>query len=177
MSDSEDMEIEKPPERRAPSSRASKGNRMARLVAEEEEDEADNEFYQQDFWAEGDGDGEYADADDEDGGDSFDSDFGDSTASESDDDGDAAEKAVSKREPTKRSVYKDPKSGKPKGTAAAAAARPKPSHKKRPRADGEAALPAPSFQRGALRTSTKVRGGTPPAQHSASRALRPRAPT
>ena len=49
--DEDDMEVEKPPERRAPSGRASKGNRMGRLIQEEEEEEGDNDFYQQEFWA------------------------------------------------------------------------------------------------------------------------------
>lgn len=134
---------------------------MGKLLQEEEED-GDTDFYKQDFWAEGEDD-EYADADDEDGGDSFDSDFGDSTESDSDDeDGNAAEKAASKREPgSKRSVYKDPKmkaAGEKRmvgrGAASAAAARAASSHKKRPRVCGEVSV-APTFQRGALRNSTK----------------------
>ena len=45
MAESSDdgYEIEKPPERRAPSSRASKGSRMGKLIAEEEEEEGDNQ--------------------------------------------------------------------------------------------------------------------------------------
>ena len=151
-----DDEIEKPPERRAPSSRASKGNRMGRLI-QEEEDEADNEFYQQEFWAEADQDDEYADADDEDGGDSFDSDFGDSTESDSDEDDGEAEKAArsSGAAARKRSVYKDPKA-----SGAMAAPRPKASHKKRPRPEG-GLMPPPTFERSSLRGSTKVRAPSP----------------
>ena len=91
MAESSDdgYEIEKPPERRAPSNRASRGSRMGKLIAEEEEEEGDGDFYAQDFWNEAEGDAEYADqADDEAAGDSFDSDFGDSTASDDDDDDD-----------------------------------------------------------------------------------------
>ena len=88
MSESDsDASVAKPPERRAPSGRAGRGNRMARLLQEEEDEQeeaADKDFYQQDFWAdaEEDGDFEYAgDAEGSDRGDSFDSDFGDSTDS------------------------------------------------------------------------------------------------
>ena len=48
MSDS-DEEMEKPPERRAPSGRGNKGSRMAKLIAEEvdEEEDGDADFYKQ----------------------------------------------------------------------------------------------------------------------------------
>jgi len=153
---SSDEEIEKPPERRAPSGRASKGNRMSRLLAEEEEDadDADKEFYQQSFWEEVEEDGEYdAEAEDE-GADSFDSDFGDSTESDDDDDDEKAEKAGKKEKAVaarKRSVYQDPKA-KEKSAAGAAAPRPK-SHKKRPRLDAD--LPPTQIMRGSLRASTQ----------------------
>ena len=121
---------------------------MARLLQEEEDEQeeaADKDFYQQDFWAdaEEDGDFEYAgDAEGSDRGDSFDSDFGDSTESEDDDDDDDDEKAAKKSAPKKKSVYKDPKLAHKKGSAAAAAAAAaagsalpasRPSHKRKPR--------------------------------------------
>ena len=51
---SDESDAEKPPERRAPSGRAGRGNKMSQLIAEEgdEEDEADKDFYKQEFWAE-----------------------------------------------------------------------------------------------------------------------------
>ena len=81
---SSDSEAEAPPERRAPSGRSGRGNRMQNLIADEEdekEDDADKEFYQQGFWADEDADDDFdGDADDEEGRDSFDSDFGNSTS-------------------------------------------------------------------------------------------------
>lgn len=129
---------------------------MGKLIAEEEEEEGDGDFYAQDFWNEAEGDAEYADqADDEAAGDSFDSDFGDSTASDDDDDDDN-EKTAKKTEAKavrKKSVYKDPKEKK----AAAAAksdisAGPK-SHK-RQRSGEAAALGAPAERTG-RRASTQ----------------------
>jgi len=163
MSDSDSDEIEKPPERREPSARARKGNRMSQLIAEEgdadDEDDADKDFYKQDFWAEDEEDMDFAaEADDEAAGDSFDSDFGDSTESDSDDDGE--EKAASKEKAArKKSVYKDPKAAKKRegdDAGSSAAPRPKVSHKKKPRS--EAAVLAdgqPFAPRGSLRASTK----------------------
>ncbi len=162
---SDDEEITKPPERRAPSSRASKGNRMSKLIAEEveEEDAADKDFYQQGFWADEEEDDDFAgDADDEDGVDSFDSDFGDSTESDDDDDDDEADKKAKQAPAKKKSVYKDPKLARKKGEEAAAgsgagpsgASKPKASHKKRPRPEGEIVVEARS--RGSLRASTQA---------------------
>ena len=116
MSDSDD-DVVKPPERRAPSGRASKGNRMQALIAHEEDedaDEGDKEFYEQEFWAEAEEDIDYAgaEADDEDAVDSFDSDFGDSTESDDDDDDDNEKAARAKDKPAKKaSKDKDPKAG------------------------------------------------------------------
>lgn len=157
---SSDEDIEKPPERRAPSGRASKGNRMAKLIAEEvdEEEEGDAEFYQQEFWAEDAEDEDFggADADDEDAADSFDSDFGDSTESSSDDD----EEKPAKREKAvrKKSVYQDPKAkAKPaeggEGAGSSSAPRPKKSHK-RARSEVEM-LGGDGPTRGSMRASTK----------------------
>mmetsp|Transcript_29448 Transcript_29448/g.48814 ORF Transcript_29448/g.48814 Transcript_29448/m.48814 type:complete len:313 (+) Transcript_29448:3-941(+) len=134
---------------------------MGKLIIEEEDD-ADKEFYQQQFWEEeGEEDGEYvADADDEAAGDSFDSDFGDSTESDSDED-EKNEKAVSKEKSAarKRSVYKDPKSKEKKGNtaehgASGSAARPK-IQKKRARPEGDDAMEEQTIQRGSLRASTQ----------------------
>lgn len=157
MAESSDdgYEIEKPPERRAPSSRASRGSRMGKLIAEEEEEEGDGDFYAQDFWNEAEGDDEYADqADDEAAGDSFDSDFGDSTASEDDDDDDndkAAKKSEAKAA-RKKSVYKDPKEKKASVAPNSISAGPK-SHK-RQRSGEAAALGAPAERTG-RRASTQ----------------------
>lgn len=153
-------EIVKPPERRAPSGRASKGNRMQRLIAEEvdeleTEDTADKDFYEQGFWADEDEDDDFAaDADDEEARDSFDSDFGDSTESSSDDD-DEEDKAK-KKAPKKKSVYKDPKIARKKGEEGEGSAAPakKPSHKKRPRPEGEV-LHVEARSRTSLRASTQ----------------------
>lgn len=159
MAESSDdgYEIEKPPERRAPSSRASKGSRMGKLIAEEEEEaeEGDKDFYNQDFWAEADGDDEYADdADDEAAGDSFDSDFGDSTASDDDDDDDddKAAKRSDAKAARKKSVYKDPKEKKAASAPNSISAGPK--HHKRQRSGEAAALGAPAERTG-RRASTQ----------------------
>ena len=134
MSSSED-EIEAPPERRAPSGRGNKGNRMQRLMADEveEADEGDNDFYQQAFWAEAAEDVDYdaEQEDDEQAHDSFDSDFGDSTESDDDDDDDDGEKKAAREPKRKSSAYKDPKAKKPRAPPGKAAA---PSHKRKPRA-------------------------------------------
>lgn len=154
---SSDEEIEKPPERRAPSARASKGSRMQKLIAEEEDEaeEGDLEFYQQEFWAEAEGDAEY-DAENEDqAGDSFDSDFGDSTESDDDDEDDeATQKKNAKKEAKiarKKSVYVDPKLKEERAAKRPAAE--KKSHK-RQRADSGPVEPA-VFSRSSLRGSTQ----------------------
>ena len=157
MAESSDdgYEIEKPPERRAPSNRASRGSRMGKLIAEEEEEEGDGDFYAQDFWNEAEGDAEYADqADDEAAGDSFDSDFGDSTASEDDDDddNDKAAKKTEAKAARKKSVYKDPKEKKASVAPNSISAGPK-SHK-RQRSGEAAALGAPAERTG-RRASTQ----------------------
>lgn len=147
-----------PPARRAPSARASKGNRMASLIAQEEderEDDADKEFYEQDFWADAEEDAEYAMEADDEGADSFDSDFGDSSESDGDD-GEEEEKAARKAaKPKKRSVYVDPKARADKQAAgeggAGGGAAPRP--RKRPRS--ELAGLDPIVARGSLRASTK----------------------
>jgi len=153
---SSDEEETKPPERRAPSGRASKGNRMQKLIAEEvdEEDEADNDFYKQGFWADEEEDNDFAgDADDEEGVDSFDSDFGDSSESESDDEDEGGgKKAKREKAPKKKSVYKDPKLARKKGEEGAGSS--KPSHKKRPRPEGDLVVEARS--RGSLRGTTQA---------------------
>ena len=155
MAESSDdgYEIEKPPERRAPSSRASKGSRMGKLIAEEEEEEGDNDFYNQDFWADAEGDDEYADdADDEAAADSFDSDFGDSTASDDDDDDDdKAAKRSDAKAARKKSVYKDPKEKKAVAPNSISAG---PKHHKRQRSGEAAALGAPAERTG-RRASTQ----------------------
>jgi len=154
---SSDEEVEKPPERRAPSSRASKGSRMQKLIAEEEEDaeEGDVEFYQQDFWAEAEGDVEYDAGAEDQGADSFDSDFGDSTESDDDDDDDeAAQKKASKKEAKiarRKGVYVDPKLKEER--AAKRPAGEKKSHK-RQRADS-GPIEAAAFSRSSLRGSTQ----------------------
>ena len=159
-SDDMDYEAEKAkhvPERRAPSGRASKGNRMARLVAEEVdavdgEDDADKDFYKQGFWADEEEDGDFnADADDEEGRDSFDSDFGDSTESSSDEEG--GEEKVKKKVPSRKGVYKDPKKiAHKKGTAGGADADAKPkASKKRARPEGDQILPPAERSRESLR--------------------------
>lgn len=167
MSDSDsDDSIVKPPERREPSRRGNAGNRMQRLIQEEEVDEedADKDFYQQGFWADEEEDNDFdGDADDEDARDSFDSDFGDSSESESEEESDD-EKAAKKSKPKKKSVYKDPKLAHKKGEgpapgeagSSAAAAAPKP--KKRPRPDPVAsagfAAPLERSRRGATEAAT-----------------------
>ena len=164
-SDSGEYEIHKPPERRAPSGRAGRGNRMQRLIAEEEdeeaEDEADKAFYDQGFWADEEADDDFdGDADDEEGRDSFDSDFGESTSSEDDDDDDEdkPKKAPAAR---KKSVYKDPKLAHKKGEGPSSSSGPappkKPSHKKRPRADGDriTILPPAERSKSSFRSSTQ----------------------
>ena len=160
--DEDDMEVEKPPERRAPSGRASKGNRMGRLIQEEEEEEGDNDFYQQEFWAEAENDAEYDAADEGDAGvDSFDSDFGDSTESDDDDDDDEAEKKAKKHDKAaarKKSVYKDPKEKKAAGGASSAAAAEKKSHKRQRSEVDSLDGGGSSFARGSLRASTQVPG-------------------
>lgn len=152
MSDSETA-----PAVRAPSSRASKGNRMARLLAQEEDaaEEGDKDFYEQDFWADAEGDAEYAmDADDEQGNDSFDSDFGDSSESDDDDDEEGkAEKAVRAVKPKKRSVYTDPNAKDKAGASSFAPKRPR----KRPQSELSELTGLQPIQRGSLRASTKVR--------------------
>jgi vacuolar protein sorting-associated protein 72 len=159
---SEDEEITKPPERRAPSGRASKGNRMSKLLAEEavDEDAADKDFYQQGFWADEEADDDFAgDADDEDGADSFDSDFGESTESEDDEDEDEADKKV-KQAPAKKSssAYKDPKKkaggAGASGAGQSSASKPNASLKKRPRPEGDIVVEARS--RGSLRGTTQA---------------------
>jgi vacuolar protein sorting-associated protein 72 len=160
MSESEE-EVEKPPERRAPSGRASKGNRMSRLIAEEasdleDEDDADKDFYKQGFWAEEEEDVDFAaDADDEEGRDSFDSDFGDSTESDSDDD-DGEERAAKRPAPKKKSVYRDPKIARKKGEAEAEGGAAKPKPKKRPRADPASLPPLEARTRESFRGSTQA---------------------
>ena len=159
--DEDDMEVEKPPERRAPSGRASKGNRMGRLIQEEEEEEGDNDFYQQEFWAEAENDAEYDAADEGDAGvDSFDSDFGDSTESDDDDDDEAEKKAKKhdKAAARKKSVYKDPKEKKAAGGASSAAAAEKKSHKRQRSEVDSLDGGGSSFARGSLRASTQVPG-------------------
>ena len=164
---SSDSEAEAPPERRAPSGRSGRGNRMQNLIADEEdekEDDADKEFYQQGFWADEDADDDFdGDADDEEGRDSFDSDFGNSTSSEDDEDEEENEK---RKKPIakKKSVYRDPKLAHKKGEgpapgeagSSAAAAAPKP--KKRPRPDPVAsagfAAPLERSRRGATEAAT-----------------------
>jgi hypothetical protein len=150
-------DTEAPPAVRAPSSRASKGNRMARLLAQEEDaaEEGDKDFYEQEFWADAEGDAEYAmDADDEQGNDSFDSDFGDSSESDGDDDEEGkAEKAVRAAKPKKRSVYTDPNS---KGKAGSSSSAPK-KPRKRPHPELTELTGLQPIQRGSLRASTKVR--------------------
>ena len=148
-----DDEVEEPPERRAPSGRANRGSRMAKLMAEgeeEQEDQADKEFYDQGFWADAEGDAEYADADDEQAADSFDSDFGEST--ESDEDEEDAEKAVRTEQrqqiARKKGAYVDPKAKR----GAPAVARPKSSKKR-----SSSVAFSQSIQRGSLRASTQVR--------------------
>ncbi|KAL1507412.1 hypothetical protein AB1Y20_008255 [Prymnesium parvum] len=166
MSDS-DGEVEKPPERRAPSARGSKGSRMAALLrdeADDEADDADKDFYTQQFWAEDEEDADFADADDEAARDSFDSDFGDS--SESDDDEDEEEKAAkaAKKEQAarKKSVYKDPKAAKKEGGEAAASSasappKPKAGGKRKARGEAEALLAEAGggVGRESMRASTK----------------------
>ena len=158
MSDS-DEEIVKPPERRAPSARASKGNRMSRLIADEVDDEdkedaADKDFYQQGFWADEEEDDDFnGDADDEDGRDSFDSDFGDSTESDDDDDDDDEKKAKRAPAPKKKSVYKDPKLARKKEEAGGASTKPMSKKRARSPATGEIVVEARS--RGSLRASTQ----------------------
>lgn len=152
MSDSEAA-----PAVRAPSSRASKGNRMARLLAQEEDaaEDGDKDFYEQDFWADAEGDAEYAmDADDEQGNDSFDSDFGDSSGSDDDDDEEGkVQKAARAAKPKKRSAYTDPKANEKAGEASSATPK-KP--KKRPRSEPSELTGLQPIQRGSLRASTKV---------------------
>jgi len=164
-----------PPARRAPSARASKGNRMASLIAQEEderEDDADKEFYEQDFWADAEEDAEYAMEADDEGADSFDSDFGDSSESDGDD-GEEEEKAARKAaKPKKRSVYVDPKARADKQAAgeggAGGGAAPRP--RKRPRS--ELAGLDPIVARGSLRASTK--DATAQARDRSAPPLRPR---
>ena len=158
---SEDEEITKPPERRAPSGRASKGNRMSKLLAEEavDEDAADKDFYQQGFWADEEADDDFAgDADDEDGADSFDSDFGESTESEDDEDEDEADKKVKRPPAKKSSAYKDPKKkaggAGASGAGQSGASKPNASLKKRPRPEGDIVVEARS--RGSLRGTTQA---------------------
>jgi len=161
MSDSEEEEVEKPPERRAPSGRASKGSRMSKLIAEEADEEedgdGDKEFYNQGFWADEEEDNDFeGDADDEEGRDSFDSDFGDSTESDDDDDGDDEKAAKKAGAPKKKSVYKDPKIARKKddGSGPSSVAAPKPkAPNKRARTDLE--LPPAERSRGSLRASTQ----------------------
>ena len=158
---SEDEEITKPPERRAPSGRASKGNRMSKLLAEEavDEDAADKDFYQQGFWADEEADDDFAgDADDEDGADSFDSDFGESTESEDDEDEDEADKKVKQAPAKKSSAYKDPKKkaggAGASGAGQSGASKSNASLKKRPRPEGDIVVEARS--RGSLRGTTQA---------------------
>jgi vacuolar protein sorting-associated protein 72 len=166
-SDDSDFPVSKPPERREASSRAGRGNRMSRLIAEEgdeeEEDDADKDFYNQGFWADEEQDDDFAaDADDEEGVDSFDSDFGDSSASEDEGDDDGEEKAARKKPKKKgHGVYKDPKLARKKGEAAgegsSAGVQAKPSHKKRPRTEGEGlVLPPIARSRDSMRGSTQA---------------------
>jgi len=153
MSDEE----EATPERRAPSGRASKGNRMARLLAQEEEapEEGDADFYEQSFWADAEGDEEFAmDGDDEAGNDSFDSDFGDSTESDGDDDDAKPEKAARAAKPKRRGVYVDPKGKDKAGASSSAAAALKP--RKRPRTELSELVGLQPISRGSMRASTKV---------------------
>jgi vacuolar protein sorting-associated protein 72 len=158
---SEDEEITKPPERREPSGRASKGNRMSKLLAEEavDEDAADKDFYQQGFWADEEADDDFAgDADDEDGADSFDSDFGESTESEDDEDEDEADKKVKQAPAKKSSAYKDPKKkaggAGASGAGQSGASKSNASLKKRPRPEGDIVVEARS--RGSLRGTTQA---------------------
>lgn len=165
MADS-DSEVEKPPERRAPSSRGSKGNRMAALIRDEvdkmQEDTADKEFYTQEFWAEDEDDADFADADDEAARDSFDSDFGDSSESGSDEDED--EKPAKREKPArKKSVYKDPKASSKDAAEAgssntAAEAKPKAARSKRKsRTEAQTLLAegGAGIMRESMRASTK----------------------
>eukprot|EP00967_Tisochrysis_lutea_P150498 scaffold291306_cov30-Tisochrysis_lutea.AAC.2 len=153
-----DDEVEQPPARRAPSGRASKGNRMARLLAQEEDEaeEGDRDFYEQEFWADAEGDEEFAmDADDEQGNDSFDSDFGDSSDSDDEDEDEMsqkAEKAARATKSQKKSVYRDPKTKEAAGTASDAPKKPK----KRRRSELSELTGLQPLQRGSLRASTKV---------------------
>mmetsp|Transcript_24408 Transcript_24408/g.74495 ORF Transcript_24408/g.74495 Transcript_24408/m.74495 type:complete len:316 (+) Transcript_24408:106-1053(+) len=152
-----DDEVEQPPARRAPSGRASKGNRMARLLAQEEDEaeEGDRDFYEQEFWADAEGDEEFAmDADDEQGNDSFDSDFGDSSDSDDEDEDEMsqkAEKAARATKSQKKSVYRDPKTKEAAGTASDAPKKPK----KRRRSELSELTGLQPLQRGSLRASTK----------------------
>jgi len=169
--ESSDEEIVKPPERRAPSGRAGRGNRMQALMAdeleakedEEEEEEADKSFYTQDFWADEEEDDDFGgDADDEEARDSFDSDFGDSTDSDDDDDDDEA--ATKKKAPAKKSsAYRDPKVAHKKGEGPSSSGGPPPKkppvHKKRPRASiGEDGVILPPAERSkkSFRSSTQA---------------------
>lgn len=152
------MEVDKPPERRAPSSRASKGNRMGRLIQEEEE-EGDTEFYQQEFWNEAEGDVEYDAADEDDAGvDSFDSDFG-ASDSDSDDDEEEDEKRARKAERVvvrKKSVYVDPSKKKASAGSTSTTSGVLDKSRKRQRSEAAAlAQGAPVFERGSLRASTQ----------------------
>lgn len=163
MSDS-DSEPEKPPERRAPSARGSKGSRMAALIREEvdemKEDDGDKEFYMQEFWAEDEEDADFADADDEAARDSFDSDFGDSTESDSDD---GAEEKNARKEKVarKKSVYKDPKAAKKReGGEASSSAAPAPtskhSRKRKAKTEADSLLESGGIMgRESMRASTK----------------------
>jgi len=132
---------------------------MGKLI-EEEEDEADNDFYKQSFWEEAEEDDEYdmaADADAEDGADSFDSDFGDSTESDDDEDDEKAEKAANRREKVarKKSVYVDPKAKAKEGGEGGAAPKPKASKKRKASELGEGGVSSQNIQRGSLRASTQ----------------------
>ncbi|KAJ1626860.1 YL1 nuclear protein-domain-containing protein [Pavlovales sp. CCMP2436] len=117
MSDSEPSEEEPAPEeRKALPARANRGNRMEKLVQEEEANQAEAEFYQQSFWADADGDDEFVETSASDS-EASDSDISDAEEGEDDDDDDDDDERPGKR----KGSYVDPAAKRAKADKAASA--------------------------------------------------------